>query len=121
MTSHSGKDGKLKLVKMPNGPIVGFSNLIKRDFFKRDGPKREPMILRQNGSEKEFNSLDLNYANQRRHRKQQLLKQPQALGNHSLDKNKENSLAQKLSSTQFVSGVAYENQEGNQGKGSVAA
>ena len=96
---------------MPNGPIVGFSNLIKRDFFKRDGPKREPMILRQNGSEKDFNSLELNYTSQRRQRKQQLLKQPQVImGNNGLDRNKENSSTQKiqLSSTQFVSGVPYE-------------
>lgn len=34
-------------------PIVGFSNLIKRDFFNRDGPKREPMILRQICNEKD--------------------------------------------------------------------
>ena len=34
-----------KKKKKETAPIVGYSNLIKREFFKKDGPKREPMAL----------------------------------------------------------------------------
>ena len=36
-----------KKKKKESKPIVGYSNLIKRDFFNLDGPKREPMALVQ--------------------------------------------------------------------------
>ena len=48
-----------KLNRPSNTPIVGFSNLIKRDFFNRDGPKREPMVLLQNGSDADFGTKEL--------------------------------------------------------------
>ena len=43
--SSKGKKDGGKVAKVNRTPIVGFSNLIKRDFFNRDGPKREPMVL----------------------------------------------------------------------------
>ena len=47
-----GKKGK----KKEAAPIIGFSNLIKRDFHKRDGPKREPMPAIQLMDSKASNS-----------------------------------------------------------------
>ena len=54
-----GNKGKVT-TKINRTPIVGFSNLIKRDFFNRDGPKREPMVLFQNGSETDFGTKEFN-------------------------------------------------------------
>ena len=40
--------------KEDGGTPAGFSNLIKRDFFNRDGPKRQPMTLLQDDSQSQF-------------------------------------------------------------------
>lgn len=39
-----------KSIKDGGVPIAGFSNLIKRDFFNREPPKRQPMQYVKMGS-----------------------------------------------------------------------